>query len=234
MESFAPDSGIALLCAWMSASIAILCYLFTQGSSSRKRGTGWKVLAAAGIIVTLAIFALPETASALVTFAYTCTALLCIGAYGVVWGISKATARRRCTAQVEATITDSRIIPTGKSYSRVYTATFDYQDQTYEADDLSGRVDRAAAGYRPPEPPAGPANRKPTKRGREPLGVGDPCTLLVNPREPAEAIYVNEHNVAAGIATALLGVFMMALAGFTLAVMLNSAADVVAPLLPTL
>lgn len=233
MESLTPDIATRFLCAWISVSIVMLCFEIMRGSSSKKRNTGWKVLAAAGVIDTVAIFTLPKTASALAAFAYLLAAFSGIGVYGIVWGIGKTAARRRCTARVEATITGSRVVSAGRSATRVYTAAFDYQGQTYEADELNGNANRTVAGYRPPEPPAEPADQKRAKKkGREYLRVGDSCTLLVNPRNPTEALYVNEHNVAIGVVSVLLGAFMAALCGFCLVYVLGLGADIIMPLLP--
>ena len=188
---------------------------------------GWMVLAAVGVADLVAIFAVPGVASVGVALVYAFAAFLGMGAYLAIWGMNRAVMRRRCTARVAATITGPRIDRFDRDTISLFTATFDYQGRTYEADRLAGSVTRAASGWQSPEPPATSADLGLAQGPRERLKVGDSCTLLVNPRNPAEAMYANEHNVAAGVASALLGTFMAALCGFGLIRMFIEVADAI-------
>lgn len=226
MEPLA-GAGVRFLCALIPLPIMGLCLSGVRRRSSRRQHVGWTVLAVAGIADLIAIFAVPEVASVGVALAYAFAFFLGMGAYLAIWGMGRAVMRRRCTARVAATIAGSRIDRFDRYTTPLLTATFDYQGRTYEADRLAGSVTRAVAGWRSPEPLATSADREPGKSASERLKVGDSCTLLVNPRKPTEAMYVNEHNVATGVVTALLGAFMAVLCGLGLIRMLIAVADAV-------
>ena len=220
MKLRASEIASRFLCAYIPLSIIGLCFDLMRVRSPRGQSIGLKILMVAGVIDLIAIFAAPEALSVGVALVYLFAVLVGIGVYGVAWGIYKAVfVRRHCTMRVAATITNSHTVCVGRSITRLFTATFDCGGQTYEVNDLSGSVTRAVAGYQPPELPessSASVKQEAPKKNREHLKMGDPCTLLINPHKPIEAMYINEHNVAAGIASALLGAFMAVLCGFGL------------------
>lgn len=224
MKLRASEIASRFLCAYIPLSIIGLCFDLMRVRSPRGQSIGLKILMVAGVIDLIAIFAVPETLSVGAALVYLFAVLVGIGVYGVTWGIYKAVfVRRHCTMRVAATITNFHTVCVGRSITQLFTATFDHRGQTYEANELSGSVTRAVAGYQPPEPPessSAPINQEIPKKSWEHLKVGDPCTLLINPHKPTEAMYINEHNVAAGIASALLGAFMAVLCSFGLIYML--------------
>ena len=220
MEPLVSGIGSRFLCTFIPLSIIGLCVEMVRVGSPKGWNAGWKILAIAGVVDIVAIFVVPEAASMGAALVYMFAALSGMGVGLTVWGVKRAVfARRRCTARVTAVVTGSRTVHVGRSTTPLFTATFDYQGRTYEADELNGAVTRAVAGYLPPEPSGGPTGQERAKDGRKHLAVGDSCTLLVNPGNPAEAMYANEHNVAAGVVSALIGTVMAAFCVFGLVYM---------------